>query len=139
MLDVMTYSEPTAAWQLPLPLPLQPSTAATTAVVTTTVTTVSGQGIAKARRTPRERARLAARWLSGAVVIEPPTAALASRVFNVGQSTICRVVAELDLVPTNSVDLLVHHWHRASPTERARFGLEVGAEDLWDEAIVPNT
>jgi hypothetical protein len=44
MLDVMTYSEPTAAWQLPLPLPLQPSTAATTAVVTTTVTTGLGAG-----------------------------------------------------------------------------------------------
>ena len=100
---------------------------------------VTGQDIGKTCRTPYERARLAVFWLGGWVVIKPPTAALASRIFGVSQTSIFRAGNDGEpIAQASTVDLLVHYWRCASPTERAEFGLEIGCGAVWDEAVVPN-
>ena len=59
-------------------------------------TRISGQSLAKAERDPRELAHLAAGWLLGSVTIEPPTVALAARVFGVSGTLIGEATDEIE-------------------------------------------
>jgi hypothetical protein len=128
MLDVTTYNETTTSWQ-----------SAPRRQVILTITSLTAKNIGMAQRSPYDRALLAASWLAGRLIIEPPTAALAAKIFGVSQATVHRAAADLNAAPASTDDLLVHHWLNASPIERARFGLEIGCGEIWDAAIVPNT
>jgi hypothetical protein len=48
------------------------------------------------------------------------------------------VLAQSPERPATVVELLVHHWHRASSEERAAFGRAVGVNAVWDNAVNPN-
>ena len=111
------------------------------------VDVVTGQQIARSHWDQRYRVRLAAGWRLSLVRVEPPTTKMAAEVFGVSAPEVAAAIEELAPAVTerkangNSVpalDLLLHHWRRASSEERAAFGRAVGVSVLWDCAINPN-
>ena len=122
-------------------------------VVATAAATViiSGRNIAHAKRSPGQRAILAADILTGKVKIDKPTmkqVANLLRVSTVYVERALRINGDPDLrqkiragVPLNQVmpagNGLVAAWTKASPKERAQLGQLVGPDVLWDEAVSP--
>jgi hypothetical protein len=102
------------------------------------IQTISGQNITKAKHSPAMRAYFGATWVRGLLDIEDRTGALAAAIFSASQSAISREIAENDDDPVTTTEMLVHHWHRASDSERAEFARAVGVSAVWDDAIVPN-
>lgn len=82
---------------------------------------LTAQNLAKAARSPRERALLAALWIRGGLTIAEPTVMLAARVFDVGPSTLHDAIDNLaDTAITSAQDA---SWAAMTPTERADFCL----------------
>jgi hypothetical protein len=93
---------------------------------------VSGQYLAKNRLSARERARLAAGIIGGEVTIQNLTVAQTAR--------LCRVcvpyVEDVRRQPS-ACDVLVRGWDAATDAERVEFGRRIGADRLFDKAIMP--
>ena len=99
---------------------------------------LTAQNIAKADRPAAVRAWLADQWIKGVLLIDTPTAAAAAAIFGCSAGSVHRAVANSAEDPVTTVDLLLHHWQRASREERAAFGRAAGVSVLWDGAISPN-
>jgi hypothetical protein len=90
--------------------------------------TVTGWSIAKAERTPCERAELAARWVLGSLTVVP-TVTLAARVFGVSPPLVHEEVRYLKAT-TVAAPPIDHVWAVMTEAERDEF---VGAHitDIW--------
>jgi len=98
----------------------------------------TAQNIAKTQRSIPERSRLAVLWMYELLDIEERTTTLAASIFRCSTGSVHRALTELDALPATRSELLIHHWRRASTTERAAFGRAIGVSEIWDSAIVSN-
>jgi hypothetical protein len=90
--------------------------------------TVTGWSIAKAERTPCERAELAARWLLKSLTVEP-TVTLAARVFGVSLPLVRQEVRYLE-ANTVKAPPIEHVWAVMTEAERDSF-VGVNITDIW--------
>jgi hypothetical protein len=65
-----------------------------------------------------ERAGFAAHWLGGSLIIQKPTAVLASKIFETSTSSIRRAVKAYDF---ETMPVLAAIWGDSSPLDRERF------------------
>jgi hypothetical protein len=100
------------------------------------IAVLHGQSIAKRHRTPRQSARLAAKWVRGGVVVQP-TVVMAARVFQVSAQLVAQEVAKVKTAKPTAGNPLVAAWDNATESERLVFVELVGAEQVWD-ALVKN-
>jgi hypothetical protein len=90
--------------------------------------TVTGRSIAKAGRTPRDRAELAARWVLGSVTVGP-TVTLAARVFGVSLPLVSQKVRFLK-ANTVAAPPIEHVWAAMTEAERDAF-VGINITDIW--------
>jgi hypothetical protein len=57
---------------------------------------ISGQSLAKTKREPHELGHLAAHWVAGALIIDPPTIVQAVKIFSVSPALIHRALDDLE-------------------------------------------
>jgi hypothetical protein len=91
---------------------------------------ITGQSLTKGKRGPRQRARLAANWVLGSLLIAPPTVALAARTFDVSQPLVNQEINELKAttVAHPAVDTM---WSAMTDDERDAF-VVMHLGELWD-------
>ena len=97
----------------------------------TIITVIEAQNIAKARRSPAERAWLAAKWITGMLQIEGRTAVMAARAFGCSAGSVHRALAEINTVDVTTA-LLSFHWQRATAEQRAAFVAQ-HLDSVWAE------
>jgi len=105
-----------------------------------TVKTVTGQYIAKAHLTRRQRAKLAAEASKGAVNIYPLTAQQAALVARVPRLdvTVARRNGKHTKGRSNGhAETLAQHIARSSSAERLAAARIIGPAELWDSMISP--
>jgi hypothetical protein len=109
------------------------SAAARRPTLRTVFTVLTGQSLAKKRRGPRARARLAAKWVLGWLTLEP-TIRLAARMFGVSEPLVRAAVAEFVANagpdPAPAADL-ARIWTLATAEERATF-VRANLLQVWD-------
>jgi hypothetical protein len=97
------------------------------------LSTISGQSIAKNHaRHPRERAKLAAQWVEGLLVIKRPTVRQAANLFGAGEVSIRRETRQTTgtTARRRTPPLIDSAWAAAAPGDRERFA-RAHLADLW--------
>jgi hypothetical protein len=93
--------------------------------------TIDAQNLAKGHRTAGERAYLAAKWITGGLVIDKPTASLAATIFGCSQGSVGRALAELGGGGDVAVGLAQLAWDRMTPKQRDMF-VRANLLPVWD-------
>jgi hypothetical protein len=93
---------------------------------------IAASNIAKAHRPIHERARLAALWVCGRLLIERRTAALAALIFGVSAPSVSRALAEFGGATVDMSMVLDHYWNCASNDERRQF-VRSNLIPIWDQ------
>jgi len=101
---------------------------------------ITGQYLARAHLTRRQRARLAAELANGAAVLSPPTVKQAAALARVSVFDVSK--ARRNGKPGNGrsnghEETLADHIGRCSPAERLEAGRKVGPAVIWDTMISP--
>jgi hypothetical protein len=94
---------------------------------------ITGQAIAKCHWSARKRARLAAKWLAGLVVIEPTTK-LAAKVFDVSPQLIKQELAWIDALPQDAATNSLPNGTTVTldDDEKSAVAHALGEEQLWE-------
>jgi hypothetical protein len=66
---------------------------------------VSGQSLSKTKHQPHELGNLAARWVLGALVIDPPIIALATKIFSVSPALVRQAVNNIEATTVAQPDI----------------------------------
>jgi hypothetical protein len=111
---------------------------------------IPGRFLAHARLTASRRAGLAAQLVLNELRLFKPTIRQATAITHVSPAyaqlalrmqpaTRAKVAwGQLNLIQASKMNGLFEAWLTASPDEKAAFGVAVGVNEVWDEAIAPS-
>jgi hypothetical protein len=113
---------------------------------------ITGRNVAHGRRTPSQRAAIAAEIVKGDIVLVEPTLKQAAELLDVSvpyirtalsaTSAERTALAQGDLLISQLLnpscpDQLILTWNAATDSERVEFAQRIGVGRIWDEAIAP--
>jgi len=103
---------------------------------------VSGQWLARAHLSRRQRAEIAAGLADGSLVISPPTVRQSAALAQVPVVEVTKARRENGNGHANSNgkpdgETLAQHIARSSPAERVEAARAVGVDELWDTMVDP--
>ena len=100
---------------------------------------VSGQYLARAHLSRKQRAELAAALVDGSVEIFPPTAKQAAMLVAVAVVEVIRVRrnGKPKRSAPRTTETLAEHIARSSPAERIEAARTVGVDLVWDTMVAP--
>jgi hypothetical protein len=100
--------------------------------------TITGQNLAKGRRTKRQRIALAESFIAGTTVLVRPTVKQSAALARIPVAEVYRSRQARKPKPTPPAPpSLAEHFAKSSPAERAEAARAIGVDRVWDEMVLP--